>query len=378
MKNIKTKILVWIAITFAFVWITNAETIYFSDNKNIYKKDTVSLEQTTIRTNIYWYVNMWNVSKDWSTLYFCSSDSNWLNRWLRTLNLSTSVETLLVNIECNGAVISPDWNKLVYVDTATKSLYLKNAPFDSWTWTKITSSNQVDCQTNTGECGLTFTSDSNYIIYTKFWSPWDCWKKNLTVSDWSALNTWWCINPIITKDNTTLYFLNQFGDKKIYKKDIVNNTANVKVSDFVLKSWTQILFNKNQDKIYYVEDSTSRIKYFDLSDPTVSTYFTTNTWNFRLSLDTLNTSPNCFDWIQNQDEIAIDYWWVCTTPSEYRFDWCTQRTIKYYWTGATTVYNMWGLSNYGLFVADVSNESEWLKVFWLWQSKIEQYTFDDW
>jgi len=91
-----------------------------------------------------------------------------------------------------------------------------------------------------------------------------------------------------------------------------------------------------------------------------------------------NYLASCFDWIQNQDEIAIDYWWVCTTSSEYRFDWCTQRTIKYYWTGATTVYNMWGLSNYGLFVADVSNESEWLKVFWLWQSKIEQYTFDDW
>jgi len=90
----------------------------------------------------------------------------------------------------------------------------------------------------------------------------------------------------------------------------------------------------------------------------------------------------CDDWIQQTEvsnpEIAIDYGWRCTTSSEYRFDWCKQRTIKYYGTGATTVYNMWGLSNYSLFVADVSNESEWLKVFWLWQSKIEQYTFDDW
>jgi hypothetical protein len=311
-----------------------------NDGNKLYKKSVNDTSNWTAITSVGAYYPTF--SFDWNDIFYTQTSN--IRIYKKSAN-DTSNWTAITSVDSYQISVSPDWNDIVYVNWSNWYLYKKSAN-DTSNWTAITSvsSNYP-----------AYSPDWNFIIYRQQ-STWATYKKSANdTSNWTAIITW-SQHAIYSPDWEYIVYSNQNDGNKLYKKS-ANDTSN----------WTAITsFNSLNPTSYRIFENC--LDWILNQDET--------------EIDFGGICGTCSDWIQQTDvtnpEISIDYGWRCTTSQEYRFDWCTQRTIKYYWTGATTVYNMWGLSNYSLFVADVSNESEWLKVFWLWQSKIEQYTFDDW
>lgn len=397
MKYIKTKIIVFLSVfAFAFIDSTAFATnfLYMYNTTSIYEK---SDQDTSSWNLIYTGTSPLNPKYNWSDIWYIDSSSLWKKpkTWWTATNMVSWKQVINFNI-------SPDWTKIVYTNASrSNKLYLKNSN-DTSEGYAITEQSWDSTHYN----DPFFSPDGNYIYYVS--SSATLWKKLTTdTANWSQITSHNSIYSFTVSPDWNYIVYWQWGF--LYKKSANDSNNGTKIVQwswsnynyfpsyspdwnyitYQVLSWTYKLYRKSASDTQNWTEIFSSVKssniWYLLVPPATCTDWIKNqdeVYSTEHPFDYGGVCGTCSDWIQQTDvtnpEIAIDYGWRCTTSQEYRFDWCTQRTIKYYWTGATTVYNMWGLSNYSLFVADVSNESEWLKVFWLWQSKIEQYTFDDW
>jgi len=335
-----------------FNWVVDSTKTYFFYSYwdgTIWKR-TISGTSNGSQINSQWSTNF-VLNSDNSKLYYSwSGDYSII---VKNTNDTSNWTTLSWSIKWFPRYLSYDGNYIFYSATSDwwYKLYKKNLN-DSWTWTLVI---------NDYVGRWKMSNNERYFYYINWNQSNKIYVKDL--QDWNTtpgtqLTTFWVNYFDLSLDNLYIFYNNASDWNKMYKKNINDWSTGSAITSV----WVYSIYSSGKE--YQVA---SCLDWIQNQDET--------------GIDIGGVCGTCDDWIQQTEvtnpEIAIDYGWRCTTSSEYRFDWCKQRDI-YYWSGMTSVYTMSGLTNTSLTVSDISSESEWLKIFWLWQSKIEQWTFDDW
>lgn len=329
-------------------------------------------------------INVDSVFASSNLIYVNTSDGN---KIYQKSALDTSNGSPINSITSYDIASSPDWLSIIYRGTNWR-LYKKSA-LDSSTGSEITSESIQFPK---------YTLDWQYIIYSI--SSWLKKKSAFDNSNGTLISTWW-VNGVyaFSPDGANLAYIRSNDWNKLYIKNI-NDTSLWSPTgfsspgfDWILASsldWLYVYYvksNKIYKKTWGGTDIGNPITVTGYTDKRMSIYFSSdgnylyyinvNDWSklyVKNANDVSDWSPitsnsvnsfspiwtsvqieSCTDWIKNQDETAIDFWWVCGTrrlchDERIYSDDYTYQDSDWYYTGSllnssNKQYN-WALDSY--------------------------------
>ena len=356
------KIVLFIMFIFSFFITENifAYDVYYIKNyQSVYKK---SSEDT------------------WTWVLF---SYNWINRiWLN---------------------FDPTWNYIIYsYGSNPRDIYRKQ--LNDWIvsniWTQLTSWILTS--------DAVYTPDWQYIIYRNQ-TDWNkCYKKSaFTLSNWSAITNVSCYSPILSPRGNYLYYSNWADSKKIYIKSpddtLTWTSINWVSSDYLTISpdWNNLVYTNLSDSSKLYKKNTYDTNNWTWITTVSNSYYPSyssdwnyiiysNVWDWKLYKKTSSWVDNwsaisnwlgwnyysrsyiqfasCDDWIQNQDETSVDFWWVCWSTTQVCYTGVTNtgsitHSNQWTWPVYTNIFSTWWIFHIIWWTADMYYEWSWSSFF---------------